>query len=302
MHSRPRTKPSGLPNCSEMSVTASTLAAALREATRRLGEAGIDNPARDAGLLLAHVLGQAVLRRRDDPALTLQQQQDFEALLQRRLRREPVQRILGSWEFWSLDLELGPATLIPRADTETVVEAALAQIGSRHSPLRILDLGTGTGAILLALLTELPAAWGVGLDRAAAAIAVARRNAARLGLASRSAFLVGDWATPLAGGFDLVVSNPPYIATGDLSGLQPEVRQHEPLLALAAGDDGLDCFRRLVPDLPGLLVPGGVAVLEHGEGQAGAVAGLLADAALGGLARRTDLTGRERVAIARKAA
>lgn len=283
-------------------MTTPTLAASLREATKRLGEAGIDSPARDAGLLLAHALGQPMLRQQDGHALTAQQHQAFEALVQRRLRREPVQRILGRWEFWSLDLELGPATLIPRPDTETVVEAALAQIGSRHSRLRILDLGTGTGAILLALLSELPEAWGVGLDRAERAAFVARRNAERLGLASRAAFLVGDWAAALSGAFDLVVSNPPYIATGDLAGLQPEVREHEPRLALAAGADGLDAYRSLAPVLPGLLAAGGVAVLEHGEGQAGAVAGLLEKAGLAGLSRRADLTGRERVAIARKPA
>ena len=295
-------KPNGLPSCSETAVTVPTLAAALQEATRRLGEAGVDTPARDAVLLLEHALGRRLQHRLEEQALTPAQQRSFAALVQRRLQREPVQRILGSWEFWSLDLELGPATLIPRADTETAVEAALAQIGSRRSPLRVLDLGTGSGAILLALLSELPESWGVGVDRAEAAIAVARRNAIRLGLAGRAAFLVGDWASALAGGFDLVVSNPPYIAAGDLAGLQPEVRQHEPLLALIAGDDGLDCYRRLVPALPGLLAPGGIAVLEHGEGQAPAVAGLLDTAGLGGLARRADLTGRVRVAIARKAA
>ncbi|HYE50263.1 MAG TPA: HemK/PrmC family methyltransferase, partial [Azospirillaceae bacterium] len=168
------------------------------------------------------------------------------------------------------------------------------------APLRLLDLGTGSGCILLALLSELPAARGVGVDLSPAAAAAARRNADRLGLGGRAAFLAGDWATALGGGgFDVVVSNPPYIPDADIPGLAPEVTRHDPLLALAGGADGLDCYRALAPELPRLLRPGGLAAVEHGAGQGAAVAALFAATGLMAVERLDDLGGHDRVVVAR---
>ena len=280
-----------------------TLGAALRRAAARLAEAGKDTPELDARLLLASAAGI------DPQAPILEPARPFpdmaaaalEALLQRRLAGEPLARILGTREFWSLELEVGPATLVPRPETETVVEAALAALApsARERPLRIADLGTGTGAILLALLTELPNACGVGTDIAPAALVVARRNAARLGLAGRAGFVAGDFGTALAGPFGLVVTNPPYVATSTIATLDREVRDHGPRRALDGGADGLEAYRALAADLPRLLAPNGVAVLELGAGQQAAVAALLAE---GGLRphvpARTDLAGVPRALVA----
>ncbi|MBL8587805.1 MAG: HemK family protein methyltransferase, partial [Methylobacteriaceae bacterium] len=190
--------------------------------------------------------------------------------------------------------------LDPRPDTETLVEAALAALGPRRGePLRLVDFGTGSGAVAAALLAELPAAFAVALDRAPAAARLARDNLRRNGLADRAAVLVGDWDAALAGGFDLVVSNPPYIPAGDIAGLAPEVRLHDPRLALDGGPDGLDAYRRLAPAAARLLAPGGLVLFEVGAGQAPAVAALLAAAGLSPAAPARDLAGRERVAIAR---
>jgi release factor glutamine methyltransferase len=278
-----------------------TVGQALRQAEGQLADAGIDTPRRDAELLLGDVLSRppGALRRMGGLELTPDQQARFAEAVRRRVAREPVQRILGHWEFWSLELELGPDTLIPRADTETVVDAVLRRLPDRQAPLRLLDLGTGTGALLLALLSELPQAWGVGTDISPGAAAVAQRNARRLGLGGRAAFVVADWAAPLSGTFDVVVSNPPYIAAGDLPGLQPEVRGHEPQRALVGGADGLDCYRILARAVPRLLRPGGLAALEHGDGQGPAVAGLLAGEGLDEGETAADLEGRLRVALAR---
>ena len=182
--------------------------------------------------------------------------------------------ILGRQEFWSLDFEASPATLIPRADSETLIDAALEAMPDRSRVRTILDLGTGTGCLLLAALTEYPGAWGLGVDRSAEAAALASRNAAALGLAARAAFLCGNWGDALVGRFDLVLSNPPYIPTGEIAGLMPEVARHEPGSALDGGVDGLDAYRRIVAALPGLVAPGGVAILELGIGQADAVAAM----------------------------
>jgi release factor glutamine methyltransferase len=193
----------------------------------------------------------------------------------RRLAGEPVDRILGRRGFWTLDLAVTPATLSPRSDTETIVRAALERIdaeGRRNDRLRLLDLGTGTGAILLALLSELPEAVGLGVDASPAALDVAAANGdlANIG-ASRVEWRLGDWATGLSGPFDIIVSNPPYIPTADIAGLDREVREHDPHLALDGGADGLDCYRIILAQLSGLLAPGGFAVLELGFGQADSV-------------------------------
>jgi release factor glutamine methyltransferase len=211
----------------------------------------------------------------------------------RRARREPVSRIVGRREFWSLDFMLSPATLDPRPDSECLIEAALAAAPEDAATL-VLDLGTGSGCLLLAFLSERKRATGLGVDLSADAVATARENAARLGLAERARFAVGDWGAGVTGGFDLILCNPPYIPAGDIEGLAPEVAHHDPRLALAGGEDGLEAYRELAPELARLLRPRGRAVLEVGHGQADAVGRLMAAAGLSTHARRADLGGIER--------
>jgi release factor glutamine methyltransferase len=226
-----------------------------------------DNPRLEARLLLAHALGVTRADLIRDPS-RLVDPASFDALLARREAHEPIAMILGRREFWSLDFEVSPATLIPRPDSETLIEAALAAFAGRAPPRRILDLGTGTGCLLLALLHEFPAAFGIGIDLAAAAAGLARHNAHRLGLAARSAFVCADWTNPIDGRFDLIISNPPYIAEHEMAGLMPDVAHYEPALALQAGDDGLAAFRAILPNLRPALTQDGVAILELGAGQA----------------------------------
>jgi len=257
-------------------------AAALRALAVRFRAAGVDTPDLDARVLLRHAAGiglEDVLR---DPDLPLPPAAvaALEAAAQRRLAGEPVARITGEKEFWGLSLLLGPDTLVPRPDTETVMAAALALPGLRTRPAAVLDLGTGSGAILLALLTELPLAWGIGLDRAAGAARAARANARHLGVDDRCSFVVGDWGEALAGRFDVIVSNPPYVAADDIAALAPEVRLHDPRLALNGGADGLDAYRILARESVRLLRPGGHVVVELGVGQEEAVAALFAAAGL----------------------
>ena len=274
-----------------------TIADLLRDASVALRQADIENPVREARLLMVQALGLPAgslpdPQRRIDPT-------GFRAMLARRLAREPMALILGHQGFWTLDLEVSPATLIPRPDSETLIEAALDALPDRAGVRRILDLGTGTGCLLLAALSEFPDALGVGVDRNPAAAALAARNARRNGLADRAVFLCADWAAPLAGRFDLVLSNPPYIETSDIAALMPEVAQFEPASALDGGRDGLDEYRRIVPVLSGLLAPGGVAILELGQGQAAAVAALGRAAGLAEPRSRADLGGIARALILR---
>ena len=221
----------------------------------------------------------------------------LEAFAARRLAGEPVDRILGSRGFWTLDLAVRPDVLSPRSDTETVVRAALGLTlagAPAGAPRRILDLGTGSGAILLALLSELPGATGLGIDASEAALAAARENAARTGLAGRAAFRRGDWTAGLKERFDIVVSNPPYIPTAAIVGLEAEVRDHDPVLALDGGPDGLACYRTLLPGIAAALEPAGCAVLEFGDGQGPDVRRLGEAAGLRFTAFHNDLGGRER--------
>jgi release factor glutamine methyltransferase len=223
----------------------------------------------------------------------------FAALIARRAAREPLALIVGHREFWSLDFAVSPDTLVPRADSETLIEAALAEFPARDAALRMLDLGTGTGCLLLAGLHEFPAAFGVGVDRLPAVAALARRNAASLGLAGRAAFVCADWAAPLAGRFDLVLCNPPYIPAAEVATLMPEVALHEPASALDGGSDGLDSYRAVIPRLPGLLAPAGVAILEVGQGQSRHVAAI-AEAQGFTTATRADLAGIDRALVLRR--
>jgi release factor glutamine methyltransferase len=243
-----------------------TIAEAIRLGAARLN--GIaDNPRQEARLLLAHASGLSQNDLIRDPHRSIDTTA-YEAHLARRIAREPLALIVGRREFWSLDFQVSPATLVPRPDSETVIEAALAAFAGRPPPRRILDLGTGTGCLLLALLTEFPSAFGIGVDIAPAAAALARANAARLGLSDRSAFGVSDWTNPLSGRFDLIVANPPYIRGPDIASLMPEVGDHEPRVALDGGADGCDAYRAIIPVLDRHLEPHGAAVLEVGEGQA----------------------------------
>lgn len=276
--------------------------AALAAATARLRAAGIESAAGDARLLLAHALGvdAAAIVGRPERVLDAAAAARFDALVARRARHEPVAYLLGRREFWSLDLAVSPATLIPRPDSETVVEAVLAQLSDRAAALAVLDLGTGSGCLLLALLSELPAAHGVGVDADPDALAVAAANARRLGLGARARFRRGDWAAGIDDQYDVVVANPPYIPRRDIDGLAPDVARFEPRRALDGGDDGLDAYRAIVPALPRLVAPGGIAALEVGEGQAEAVTALLAGADFLTLGTRCDLSGHPRCVIVRR--
>jgi release factor glutamine methyltransferase len=261
-----------------------------------LSAAGIAVPRLEARLLVGHVLGGGVEAVVGDPQrpLTGDQQSRLDALTERRVWREPLAYILGNREFWSLPIRVTADTLVPRPETETVVEAAVAWVVEHRggdAETRILDLGTGSGCLLAALLSALPRAWGVGVDLSAAALAVARDNAEALGLARRARFAVGDWGSALAGGFDLVVANPPYVSDAELATLAPEIVRFEPRLALAGGADGLAAYRAIVPQLRRLLVPGGAAFLEVGAGQAPPVAAMLAGHGMQGIDIKTDLAG-----------
>jgi release factor glutamine methyltransferase len=270
-----------------------TVAGALRHGAAMLSAAGVESPRLEARLLLAHAAGmrqEVLLRDRDAPV----EMAPYAAVLARRAAREPLALIVGWQEFWSLPFAVCADTLIPRADSETLIEAALAARPDRAGTRSILDLGTGTGCLLLAALTEYPAAWGVGVDLSPGAAALARRNAAALGLSSRAAMLCAHWDDALHARFDLVLSNPPYIPGPDIAGLMPEVALHEPRRALDGGLDGLDAYRDLLRRLRALLQPGGTAVLELGAGQAAAVSGLAEGWTVG---LRRDLAGIERAIV-----
>ena len=271
------------------------------EVAAGLAAAGIENARPEAWLLLAAATGRerAALMAGAPETLNAVQRARLAELVRRRRAREPLAYILGEKEFWSLRFEVAPAVLIPRPETETVVEAVLAQVCDRDQPFRLLDLGTGSGCLLLALLSELPRATGLGVDDSAAALAIARRNAERLGLAARAEFRPGRWGAGLRERFDVIVSNPPYVAELDWEALQPEIRQFEPRAALVAGADGLAAYRALAPDCARLLAPGGVCALEIGLNQGDAVAALLAAQGLVVVERRRDLAGIERCVIAR---
>ena len=268
----------------------------LRRAQARLGEAGVEAPRRDARLLLAEVLGLSLgaLLTAGERALTPAELQAFEALIARRCGREPVSRILGRREFWSLDLEVTPATLDPRPDSETLVEAILERVTDSKGPRRVLDLGTGSANLLLAVLSALPGAWGLGLDRDTDALVAAAHNARRLGLAKRTVFLASDWGAAVAGFWDVILCNPPYVRAGEIDDLAPEVARFEPRGALDGGADGLAAYRRVVPEVARLLAPDGLAAVELGSGQAGEVMDMARIAGLESCACLRDLAGIQR--------
>jgi release factor glutamine methyltransferase len=281
------------------------VADARRQLAREFRRAGLETPELDARILVGHALGldHAGLAAHGDARLADDEAHAIAALARRRLRREPVARILGRKEFWGLPLRLNDETLVPRPETETLVEAALAAVdsgGARARPLRVADLGTGSGALVLALVCELPAAFGVGTDVSVPALDCARENAAALGLAGRTAFVACDYGTALAGPFDLVVANPPYVPRDEVATLAPEVRDFDPRRALDGGRDGLDGYRAIAADARRLLAADGILVLEIGAGQSDAATRIVA---AGGLRLsdppRRDLAGVARALVAR---
>lgn len=274
--------------------TALSIAAARRRLAQQFRDAGLDSPDLDARILVGHALGldHTALAAQAGRRLTGDETEAITALARRRLAREPVARIVGVKEFWGLPLALNAETLVPRPETETVVEAALAALGdARNQPLRIADLDTGSGALLLALLHELPAARGIGTDINTAALARARANAAALGFGGRAQFIACDHGRALGGGFDLVVANPPYVTSGAIAGLEPEVRDFDPRRALDGGADGLAAYRAIAADARRLLAPGGLLVFELGAGQLDAVHSLTVAAGLAPAEARHDLLG-----------
>lgn len=272
--------------------------AALRAAIARLTAAGVDDPAGDARRLLEHAGGIApgMLSVRLADGLPEAALAAFEALIARRAERAPVSQLTGRRSFWGRDFIVTPDVLDPRPETESLVAEALSAPFSR-----VLDLGTGSGCILLTLLAERPHATGLGVDLSEAALAVARRNAAALGLDGRVELIRSDWFRAVAGRFDLIVSNPPYIAADEMAGLAPEVRDHEPRAALTDGADGLSAYRVLAAGAPVHLAPGGRILLEIGWQQGPAVAAILRQAGLEEVRILPDLDGRDRVVAARAA-
>jgi release factor glutamine methyltransferase len=277
-----------------------TVADARRDLAETFRRIGLDSSDLDARLIVGHALGldHTALALAPQRILTGDEIDRIAGYAARRRACEPIARILGTQEFWGLPLRIGPAVLVPRPDTETVVEAALEGIATDR-PLCIADLGTGSGAILLALLSELPHAHGIGTDRDPSALAVARANAANLQLADRAGLVASDYGAALARPFDLVVSNPPYVRTADIAALEPDVRQFDPRLALDGGADGLAAYRTIAADARRLLAPGARLVVEVGLGQAAEVAALFAEAGLATtIPPRRDLSGVPRAVTA----
>jgi release factor glutamine methyltransferase len=287
-----------------------TLGLSLRKAhaaaARLLREGKVDTPELDARLLLCHATGlshETYVAGREH-ALEPDAVARFGAYVERRLAGEPVSRIIGLREFYGRPFRIDASTLDPRPDTETLIEAALALVDRqslRGMPLKLLDLGSGSGCILITLLAELPAASGVGIDLSLPALKRARANAQALGVADRASFSISDWLGGVDGAFDLVVANPPYLSAADMAGVGTEVRDHDPRSALDGGPDGLSAYRRIAPHLRRVLRPGGLVLLEIGPGQADAVPRLLAGAGLTveGQWLWQDLAGRPRVVGAR---
>ena len=291
---------------------------AFRDAVERLRAAGVDNPRLDARVLwefaqktsLSPLGGEGWGEGASPSAQAAPAHPDplpqggrgnaleiFEQLIARRVAREPVAYITGTKGFWSLELDVGPGALVPRPETETLVESVLAEFPDRTAPLQVLDLGTGTGCLLLSVLREYPRAHGIGIDASLEALGWARRNARKLGLANRCTLPAGNWADDLSDGFDVILSNPPYIRRQDIASLAPEIRFYEPWSALDGGPDGLDAYRALAPEIARLLNENGLAFLEMGQDQGPAIAEIMAGAGLGTRKIVPDLVGVGRCAV-----
>jgi len=273
------------------------LAVFLRNAGDRLEEAGVDNPQLDARLLAGHALGldRAELLSQSRRLLTAEEMDAIEALLAQRVEGKPVARIIGKREFWSLDFLLNEATLEPRPDSETLVEAII-KLGKNGRT--ILDLGTGTGCLLLSLLHEMPESTGIGVDISRDAVHQAAKNAISLCLTDRAEFRVSNWLSDITEKFDIIISNPPYVSTLSIPKLMREVRKYDPKLALDGGRDGLSVYRLLIPQLAAFLNPHGLVAFEVGQKQAPKVADLLRKNGFTNIAAHKDLSGIERCVTA----
>ena len=273
----------------------------LREVARLLSTANIENAAGEARLLVAHATGltRTDLVAQPDKKISPETATLLAALVERRMAREPMSHLIGRRGFWTLEFAVGPAVLDPRPDSETLVEAALDQFPDKLTAMSVLDLGTGSGCLLLSVLSERPSAWGMGIDLSSDALAVAARNAADAELGGRARFLCGNWGQAIAGSFDLILCNPPYIQSGEIEGLAPEVANFEPYLALDGGISGYDAYREVGPEIARLLAPDGAAVVEAGAGQMSEIARLFSASALRVQEVRKDLGGIERAAIFR---
>ncbi|MGA8755119.1 MAG: peptide chain release factor N(5)-glutamine methyltransferase [Stellaceae bacterium] len=278
-----------------------TVGSVLAEAAAVLSQSGLVEPRRRARQVIGGSLGlePAELLLYTDRVLDEPQVEQLHSHIERLAAGEPLSRILSRREFWGLDFDLVAETLDPRPESETVVEAVLARV-DRKSSLRLLDLGTGSGCLLLALLSELRIAFGVGVDLSPRAAAAARRNAQLLGLSERTSFFVGDWGSALLGRFDVIVANPPYIATAALAELPPEVGAYDPTLALDGGEDGLCAYRGIVTRISDLMAASALVALETGTGQASAVAAILSSHGLAIEAIEQDLAGHLRCLVARR--
>jgi release factor glutamine methyltransferase len=277
--------------------------AVRRDVAQRLRDRGLDTPDLDARILVGHALGldRTALLLAGERRLAATEIARIETLAARRLRREPIARITSTKEFWGLPLRITPAVLVPRPQTETVVEEALAAVdrtGPRARALRVADLGVGSGALLIALLAELPNARAIGTDRDPAALALARENAHRLGVAARAAFVACDFGAAVAPGCDLVVTNPPYIRTDEIAELEPDVREFDPRGAIDGGSDGLAAYRVIAIHARHILTSGAHLIAEIGIGQGDAVAAIFAAAGFGGISIVPDLAGVSRVVVA----
>jgi release factor glutamine methyltransferase len=286
-----------------LSAAALCVDAVRREVAQRFRDRGLDTPDLDARILVGHALGldRTGLLLAGERRLEATEIARIETLAARRLRREPIARITATKEFWGLPLRITPDVLVPRPQTETVVEQALAAVdrtGRRARALRLADLGVGSGAILIALLAELPNACAVGTDRDPAALALARENARRLGVAARAAFVACDFGAAVAPGCDLVVTNPPYIRTDEIAALEPDVREFDPRGAIDGGIDGLAAYRVIAIHARHILTPGAHLIAEIGQGQGNAVAAIFAAAGFGSISIVPDLAGLSRVAVA----
>ncbi len=287
-------------------MTGTRIADLLSDGMKALTAAGIEAPAREARLLLGHAaqLTPTIMIGFPERNVTPEAAESYRALIARRVAREPVSHLLGVREFWSRPFRVTSDVLDPRPDTETLIEAVLDELHDRRRPYRLLDFGTGSGCIILTLLAELPAATGWAVDVSAAALDVAGQNAERFGFAGRMAWREGAWDAALLPddpqSFDIIVSNPPYIPKAEIETLAPEVRHHEPRLALDGGADGLDAYRALAPVVARLLAPDGLAAFEIGMGQGESVRALMEKAGLKAAGSAADLAGRERCLLFRR--
>lgn len=270
-----------------------TIADALTEAAAALKQVGIDTANLDARLLLAQVLGvgREYLVINSECSLSSQDLLVYEQMIERRMNREPIAQILGEREFWSLNFRVTPDTLAPRPDSESIIEAVLDYVPRRDAKLMIADFGTGTGCLLLSLLNEFPNSHGLGVDISGAALAVAEKNAAQLGLTERAHFHQAAWGEGVIGRYDIIVSNPPYIPEEEIAGLAPEVAKFEPRTALSGGMDGMKAYRELMPHIKRLLAVHGIAVLEFGKGQHSEVMEIAKMYGLQPLELQSDLSG-----------